>query len=421
MANLHHVFLEFNHSIQLKPKQKNTLRTSRNAIRDKIRRHFTNISLGLNPRFHGQGSFIMNTIIEPESKEFDIDDGIYFISDTEPGYSIQTFHNWILSALEDHTSGGLTDKNTCVRVIYKASYHVDLPIYYIQSDSTPKLAHKSKGWIESDPREFISWFADQCDSYGQLRRIVRYLKVWSDCRKGTLPSGLIMSILAAENYISDARDDIALCRTLQAIHETLQESFTCFRPTTPNDEDLLASYSKTNKDYFLSTLSSFVAAAANATNDTINHKNACKKWQIYFGQDRFPFEDEEQIEEKFKVDLKYTLEIDSNVIQKGFRDKFLSAILRDNAWLLPERKLAFFIKTPPPISSYEVYWKVRNVGSEAIKRKQVRGQILKDDGSGTRVEHTRFHGEHYVECYIIQNNICVARDDMLVPIKNTPS
>lgn len=420
MANLHHTFLEFNNSIRLNPRQKDTLRTSRNAIREKIRSHFKNLSLGLNPRFHGQGSFMMNTIIEPESKEFDIDDGIYFISDMEPAYSIQTFHNWILNALGDHTSSGLTDKNTCVRVIYKASYHVDLPIYYIQSNSTPKLAHKSKGWIESDPREFISWFSDQCDSSGQLRRIVRYLKVWSDFRKGTLPSGLIMTILAAKNYTSDARDDIALYRTLQAIQVSLQESFSCFRPTTPNDEDLLASYSKTNKDYLLSTLNSFVAAAAYATNDTTTYKNACMRWQTYFGQDRFPFEDEEQVEEKFRVDLKYTLEIDSKVIQKGFRTKFLSAILRDNDWLLPERKLEFFIKTHPPISSYEVYWKVRNVGHEAIKRKQVRGQILKDDGSGTRVEHTRFRGEHYVECYIIENNICVARDDLLVPIKNTP-
>ena len=364
---------------------------------------------------------MMNTIIEPESKEFDIDDGIYFISDIEPAYSIQTFHNWILNALEDHTSSGLTDKNTCVRVIYKASYHIDLPIYYIQSNSTPKLAHKSKGWIESDPREFISWFSDQCDSSGQLRRIVRYLKAWSDYRKGTLPSGLIMTILAAMNYTSDARDDIALYHTLQAIQESLQASFTCFRPTTPNNEDLLASYSKTNKDYLLSTLNSFVAAAAYATNDTTTHKNACKRWQTYFGQDRFPFEDEEQIEEKFRVDLKYTLKIDSRVIQKGFRPRLLSEILRDNDWLLPERKLEFFITTHLPIYSYEVYWKVRNVGHEAIKRKQVRGQILKDDGNGTRVEHTRFHGEHYVECYIIENNICVAREDMLVPIKNTPS
>jgi len=364
---------------------------------------------------------MMNTIIEPANKEFDIDDGVYFISDSDPIYSTQTFHKWIIDALEGHTKEGLVDKNTCVRVIYRANYHVDLPVYHIQSGSTPKLAHKAKSWIESDPCEFIAWFTDQCDNHGQLRRIVRYLKIWSDFRKGSLPSGLVMSILAAENYMSHSRDDIALYQTLEAIQETLQASFVCKRPTTPNEEDLLASYSKTKKEYFLSTLRSFVSAAAYATSDTVTHKDACTRWQVHFGPDRFPFEDEVLIEEKFRIDLKYTLEIDSVVTQNGFRDRLLSAIIRDDSWLLPQRSLKFFIKTPPPISSYEVHWKSRNVGSEAIKRKMVRGQIRKDDGSGSRVEHSSFDGEHYVECYIVQDNVCVARAGILVPIRNTPS
>ena len=115
MANLHQAFLDFNDSIQLDSNHKDSLRSSRNAVRDRIRRFFNEKGFSLQPRFHGQGSFMMNTIIEPLSKEFDIDDGVYFISDNDPEYSVQTFHNWIAAApgfRKDvtpliHPSGGL--------------------------------------------------------------------------------------------------------------------------------------------------------------------------------------------------------------------------------------------------------------------------------------------------------------------------
>jgi hypothetical protein len=155
----------------------------------------------------------------------------------------------------------------------------------------------------------------------------------------------------------------------------------------------------------------------------VSHKDACRRWQDYFGSDRFPFEDEEYIDERFTVSINpdYAFEIDCLVTQKGFMDKLLSAILRDRSWLMPERKLKFFIKTAPSISSYDVYWKIRNVGREAIRRKQVRGQIYRDGGGRYRIEHTSFRGKHYVECYIVQDNICVAKAVMLVPIMSTPA
>jgi hypothetical protein len=61
-------------------------------------------------------------------------------------------------------------------------------------------------------------------------------------------------------------------------------------------------------------------------------------------------------------------------------------------------------------------WKVRNVGAEAERRKMIRGQIVADDGRHERNERTDFHGEHYVEAYIIKDGVCVARDNIDVRI-----
>ena len=103
MADCHKLFLEFNSIIELKPKHKAFLRTSRDTVRDRIRNYFREKANDFFPKFHGQGSFMMNVIILPGDGEFDIDDGIYFLVDKEPIYSVDTFHRWIYEAVDGHT------------------------------------------------------------------------------------------------------------------------------------------------------------------------------------------------------------------------------------------------------------------------------------------------------------------------------
>ncbi|MEH2374126.1 nucleotide-binding domain-containing protein [Nostoc sp.] len=421
MANCHKLFLKFNTLIALKSKQKERLRVSRNAIRDRIRRYFQNKQNGFFPKFHGQGSLIMNTIIEPLDREFDIDDGIYFKVEAKPIQSVSTLHQWIWEAINGHTKQNPIDKQTCVRLVYAGQYHLDLPIYYIIEGQTPYLAHKSKGWIKSDPREFIKWFNEKADNDGQLKRIVRYLKAWSDYRKGDLPSGLIFSILAANNIVFDERDDIALYKTLLNIKSSLKRSFVCYRPTIPADENLLEDYSKTNKDYFLEQLGSFIQSAEKALDEKTSQKDACKAWQRHFGEDRFPFESyantEEFIENRFTIDIRYELKIDCLVSQQGFRTHSLIEMILSRLPLLRGKSLKFYIVDCNVPKPFQVKWKVRNVGEEATRRDQIRGQILNDSGNHQKNESSLFHGAHFVECYIIKDNICVARSRIDVPIK----
>lgn len=50
----------------------------------------------------------------------------------------------------------------------------------------------------------------------------------------------------------------------------------------------------------------------------------------------------------------------------------------------------------------------------AERRNQIRGQII-EKGS-TIVEHSNFYGNHYIECYIVKDSICVARKRIEIPI-----
>lgn len=131
---------------------------------------------------------------------------------------------------------------------------------------------------------------------------------------------------------------------------------------------------------------------------------------------------EEFIEDMFQVDIRYILDIDCRVTQDGFRPMLLSSILHKSMFLKTKKKLEFFIKDIDYAinirGNYDIYWKVKNEGKVAEERNCIRGQIKKHN-THKIYETTDFKGEHYVECYIVQNDICVARDRIDVPISNS--
>lgn len=303
MADCHNLFTDFNSTIRLTDTRKTSLKKSRKKLRDRIRTYFNEKKPDeIKPKFTSQGSFLMDTGVNPiprtetvdgEEKtilKYDVDDGVYFIGeeDQDERKSIQTYHDWIIEAVEGHTEKTI-DKNTCVRVLFSDGHNIDFPIYY-KKGSTPELAHKAKGWIESDPKEFADWFNEKATENPQLRRIVRYLKAWCDFRKVSrtdkpMPSGFVMTILAAEQFYKHDRDDVALKETLIKIEAELQKKFKCLRPTKPTGEDLLANYA-THKDYFMGCLGDFIQNAKNAVEEK-NQKKACGFWQKSLGG-RFP-------------------------------------------------------------------------------------------------------------------------------------
>jgi|LakMenEpi03Aug12_release.lakeMendotaPanAssembly.Ray.scaffolds.fasta_scaffold239359_2 hypothetical protein len=122
---------------------------------------------------------------------------------------------------------------------------------------------------------------------------------------------------------------------------------------------------------------------------------------------------EEFIEDTHSVDVRFTLRINCEVKQDGYKTKLLRDFLTN---LKVNKKLKFFIEYTDVIRPFSMKWKIKNEGDIAKRRNNLRGQIVKDDGTETRNENTNFGGSHFVECYIIKNNICVARDRIDVPI-----
>ncbi|MED3396347.1 MULTISPECIES: CBASS cGAMP synthase [Bacillus cereus group] len=308
MTNCHKEFGKLDGKISLSSDKKEDLRTSRDALRKKIKKYFEETLNVKAPLFYGQGSYMMNTTINPlDDGEYDIDDGIYLEHmkqfDEEEWKTPATVHNWIVRAVDKHTSAKPINKGTCVRVKYTKSYHVDFPIYVKKDGEAPKLAHLYKGWIESDPKEFTKWFNGQVKEKGdQLKRIVRYLKAWKDYKQGDikLPSGMVLTVLVANNFVGDYpdRDDAALVATAKGIYDTLSEEFSVKRPISPFEE-LLEDWSDTKEQNFLTKLNSLVNTGQKAL-DAASQSNAINEWKRMFG-DNFPEGDPEGSKELSKA------------------------------------------------------------------------------------------------------------------------
>ena len=330
MANCHNLFQSFNQVIKLTESRRHALLLARNNLRDRMGSSFENQKNKLPSvhqlSFQTQGSFVMDTIINPISEDYDLDDGVYFMGDLNRNQRPPTklFHNFVEASVSSGNEAvqDVIDKDTCVRVRYKEGFrylfenkstnlkfgfHVDLPIYYSTTKRSPDLAHLKKSWITSDPIEFIQWFEDIVKSNfraeylyerklfsvkydqwrdqmrkedAQLRRIVRYLKAWCDNKGKDMPCGIILTILAAENYQANERDDECLKDVLVKIKENLDKEFICKRPTTPKGDNLFEGYE--HEEMFKRMLSLFVESAKQAINES-NQKVSCAKWQSHFG------------------------------------------------------------------------------------------------------------------------------------------
>ncbi len=166
--------------------------------------------------------------------------------------------------------------------------------------------------------------------------------------------------------------------------------------------------------------------------DAENNSNVNDKWKKVYGRS-FPTakvmhesvskasstwrDTEEFIEDLYPVDVKYDMQMDCDVSQNGFRENTLGFMLMNKMPLLANKKLLFKVIDCNVPGEFTLKWKVLNRGTEAEERDQVRGQIINDDGHQRRSESTTFKGEHFVECYALQNEVVVARASIDVPIQ----
>lgn len=315
-----------------------------------------------------------------------------------------------------------------VRVLYH-DFHIEVQPAFEMADGSFKYPDTKDGgsWKITKPREEIDEMAAANDRKNRnLRRLCKMARAWKN-KHGVAMGGLLLDTLAY-NFLesTDAYDAKSyywydyMCRDF---FEYLSEE---------EDHDFYAAVGSRQrvrvKKKFQKKAKSAYELCLKAI-EASGQKNERQKWRDVFGKS-YPapakleqkayahvFSDtEEFIEDRFPVDIRYDMKINCEVTQNGFRPTALLELLARRIILFRNKGLKFYIESDDLPPGCTFYWKVLNRGDEAERRDCIRGQIVADTGSRSRIEHSSFAGEHLVECYAVLNGVVVGRSDILVPI-----
>ena len=258
-------------------------------------------------------------------------------------------------------------------------------------------------------------------AYGDKhRKLCKIIRAWKN-HVGLNMGGLLIDTLTY-NFLSKNIDcvkenfDIIVCKFFQYLINLPDQKYYCALGSGQHVKVKKSFKSKAKKSLAI-TQKALVA----------NEDEKLKLWQDIFGK-VFPSistrsyslydNTEEYIEDKYPVDIRHNTHIDCIIEANGYRTQKLTELLLQCHRIPRLRSLQFMIDRCDVPEPYEVKWKVRNVGEEAERRNCIRGQIVSSNmGVGKRKESSDFYGAHYVECYILKNDIVVARDRIDVPIE----
>lgn len=392
-----------------------------------------------------QGSVAMSTVVQNEDGDYDIDVAVVFDKSTLGDKGAQATRNMVANALQRKTKQFNAEpevKTSCVRIKYSDGYHIDFAIYRRHYDTENKrwiYEHAGTTWTERELKDLTKWFTEQNKaSNGKLRKVVRLSKMFCKSRDTwkNMPSGLLQTVLCDEK-LQDSYDriDELFYYTMKEIVVRLETDVSVAAPVD-NGRDLTPRQIDTQKmTNWKNRLKSKLEDLDVLFKGDCTKEDALQAWYGFFNHDFWseqlsessnysqfstkpvrPFSDTEQfIEDLYPVNLSYSCKISCYVSGDGWRPKLLSEFLSLLRCYLPHnfeiRCVMEYTNCPPP---YKIFWKVKNVGPEAERRNQLRGQIV--EKGKTLVEHSRFFGNHYIECYIIKNGVCVAKSRIDIPI-----
>lgn len=393
-----------------------------------------------------QGSVAMSTVVQNEDGDYDIDVAVVFDKSVLGDKGAQATRNLVANALKRKTKQFNAEpevKTSCVRIKYEDGYHIDFAVYRRHYDSENECwiyEHAGSDWSVRELKGLTEWFKSQNnDSHGKLRKVIRLSKMFCKSRKSwkNMPSGLLQTVLCDEKLQqSYERIDELFYYTMQEIVNRLETSTSVEAPVddgrdlTPRDIDCKRMTNWKNR------LKSKLEDLKVLFNEECTKDDAIQAWYGFFNHDYWGgqvlveknyavasvsksvcsfFDGEQYIEEMYPVRLAYQCDVSCKVSGDGWRPKLIGEFLSMSRHYLPHK---FEIRCEMEYTNcpwpYKILWKVKNVGPEAQRKNLIRGKI-KECGR-TIVEHTSFFGNHYIECYIVKDGVCVSRKRIEIPI-----
>jgi hypothetical protein len=374
-----------------------------------------------------QGSYKYGTLIKPvhHREEYDVDVGLYFEwdddQDAEP--TPKQLRDWVQAELLEYEKAceelkkvEVPPKERCSRASYVRQFHIDTPVYHLNTDSdVRRLACLSGKWEYSDPKKLYKWFKEAVsigDDRDQLRRLVRYLKAWAavsfDDAPDSRPSSIFFTVAATEAYqdllmqrFFGLADDDALLAVIKMMHKRLFDDRKVENPIDKNED--LNRMSMEAWDGFLPRLAALQDIAERAC-DAEDEASAALIWSEAFSF-LMPLPETDQVEIVDESSGRAVMQLPEVEVKvsTGNPPRLIATHRNEVPGVAKGCALSFTIVNPhvvPELATVE--WTVRNEGQEADQRSDLGHRRV-----GMRLlsaeEHTAYVGRHFMDCVVRVN------------------
>ena len=332
--------------------------------------------------------------------------------------------------LNSFPSTNMTGDGQVVTVKF-GSVEVDILPAFINTDNSYTHPDTNNGgtWSITNPKPELKSIQDMnTKTNGNLRNLCKIVRAWKNC-VGLNIGGLLIDTLCYNFLNSSSKHHNT---SYSSYDQLVRDAFEYISTRDKDQEFWSAPGSRRRvkrKDKFVPKAKKALAKIDIAISKQ-QYKSAHEYWRSIFGS-VFPAapvavvgaesgesttlnsSTEEFIGKKYTIDIRYSLSIDCEVQQNGFRKFFLSQRF---PLLANKSSLKFFVSNTNIPDNCEIMWKVRNVGRVAEDKNLIRGQIFNDKGNRSNIETSDFHGPHFVECYAILDGVCIAMARQTVDI-----
>lgn len=320
-----------------------------------------------------------------------------------------------------------------------------IPAIAADGDDEPLLVPdiETDTWVKSHPKGHMDYTTElndenHCDGY--FVPLVKMMKHWwsyKKTKKNAKPKGFWLEVLIGNvvNYSEDSYADyfISTLENISERYKNYEQFITVPELDDPGLEGEIIKTSMTIEEFksFVDEVKDSLEKAKLARDENDPAKSS-KKWNKILGEE-FPII-EDSADKSMKTvlvlgdtshakpliwnsNLQYKVSINAyTYIRIPKQLKKLGGLNSDGRQLNADILLKYQAKTNTP-GNYEVKWQVVNTGQPAKDDNALRGEffdakLTNGAASSNQLinwEHTKYFGKHWIECFIIQKGICVAR------------
>jgi len=394
-----------------------------------------------------QGSFALRTIIRPVA-DVDFDADILLPFDEQDGWEAKTYVEELYKTFDASATykGKVTKKKRCVRVQYANEFHVDVVPFVTRSDGLTYITHRTENrYIRSAPDDFTAWFeAQDKTAQGHLTKAIRLVKYVRDRSAAVIPSVVLTALLADQVNVFNAGAFKGIPDTMVRIVNDLSGYLNTLA-VKPNVSDhgtsidLADRWTQIQFQDFKGVLQRWAADMQSALDAAAI--DSIPLWQKVFGAEFGALSQASEAEftkavqharqpgpnEQHLADFGIVERPDPalSVTVEGFvsLSKFGRSrrLAKSGSQVSKGKSLIFKVTACNVPGDYDIYWKVRNHGTEAVSLGQQRGEISKGDGTHQRRETTKYAGHHWVRVWIVKDQVAVAtaKQDVIITSATT--